>query len=230
MTIFSLIGILGVSLYLLAYALLQIGYLRGSGYAYTITNMTAAACVAISLIEAFNLSSLLIQVSWITISIVGLTRMYLINRSLGFTTEELKLHEDALPHLSRRDLRKFLDLGQWSTISSDSYLTRQEDPVVDLIYVMRGKAQVFKNDVRIADIEPGDFVGEMTCLHGGPATATVISSGPMRVFRVRAAKLRSFLPKNQMVYDQLERSFAEDLRRKLANSAEQVMTLNAAPA
>ena len=230
MTIYGFIGIIGVGLYLAAYALLQTGYLRGSGYAYTVINMLAAACVAFSLIDAFNLSSLLIQASWITISIFGLTRMFLVNRSLGFTSEELSLHEHALPHLTRRDLRKFLDQGEWSNVPEGRYLTKQNDPVVDLVYVVSGQAEVYKNDVRIAKIAPGDFVGEMTCLHGGPATATVYSTEPMRVFRIEAAKLRAFLPKNQTIYDQLERSFAADLRRKLANSAEQVMALNAVSA
>ena len=230
MTIYGFIGIIGVGLYLAAYALLQTGYLRGSGYAYTVINMLAAACVAFSLIDAFNLSSLLIQASWITISIFGLTRMFLVNRSLGFTSEELSLHEHALPHLTRRDLRKFLDQGEWSNVPEGRYLTKQNDPVVDLVYVVSGQAEVYKNDVRIATIAPGDFVGEMTCLHGGPATATVYSTEPMRVFRIEAAKLRAFLPKNQTIYDQLERSFAADLRRKLANSAEQVMALNAVSA
>ena len=230
MTIYSVIGILGVALYMGAYALLQTGYMRGSGYAYTIMNMLAAACVAISLIEAFNLSSLLIQVSWITISIVGLTRMYLINRSLGFTTEELEFHEKALPHLNRRDLRKFLDLGDWTNMAAGSVLTRQEDPVVDLVYVRHGTADVFRSDVKIATIRAGNFVGEMTCLHGGPATATVVATEPMRCFRVSASTLRAFLPKNTEIYDQLERSFAEDLRRKLASSGDRVLKLNTAPA
>ena len=226
MTVYSVIGILGVALYMGAYALLQTGYLRGSGYAYTILNMLAATCVAISLIEAFNLSSLLIQASWITISIVGLSRMYLINRSLGFTTEELEFHEKALPHLSRRDLRKFLDLGHWGNIASGAILTRQSDPVVDLIYVRSGSADVFKHETRIAAIEPGNFVGEITCLHGGPATATVVATSPMRCFRVSAATLRRFLPKHTEIYDQLERSFADDLRRKLAASGDTVTTLS----
>ena len=230
MTIYSVIGILGVTLYMGAYALLQTGYLRGSGYAYTIMNMLAAACVAISLIEAFNLSSLLIQVSWITISIVGLTRMYLINRSLGFTSEELAFHEDALPLLTRRDLRRFLDQGQWDNLAAGSILTRQNDPVVDLLYVIRGQADVFRQDTKIARIAAGNFVGEMTCLHGGPATATVVSTEPMRVFRVSAERLRAFLPKHTEIYDKLERSFAEDLRRKLTASGDTVTTLRAASA
>ena len=230
MTIYSVIGILGVTLYMGAYALLQTGYLRGSGYAYTIMNMLAAACVAISLIEAFNLSSLLIQVSWITISIVGLTRMYLINRSLGFTSEELAFHEDALPLLTRRDLRRFLDQGQWDNLAAGSILTRQNDPVVDLLYVIRGQADVFRQDTKIARIVAGNFVGEMTCLHGGPATATVVSTEPMRVFRVSAERLRAFLPKHTEIYDKLERSFAEDLRRKLTASGDTVTTLRAASA
>lgn len=216
MTVYGMIGILGVGLYLSAYALLQTGYLRGSGYAYTLLNMAGAACVAISLVDAFNLSSLLIQVSWILISIVGLARMALINRSLRFSAEDLGFHDRALPNLPRRDLRRLLNLGEWTNVAEGDVLTTQDVPVDHLIYVTAGHADVFKNAVRIAQIRPDHFVGEITCLHGGPATATVIARSPMRVLRIPAEKLRTHLPRHVETYDQLERSFAADLRRKLS--------------
>ncbi|MEM6622376.1 MAG: cyclic nucleotide-binding protein [Pseudomonadota bacterium] len=75
------VGYLGAGLYLLAYTLLKTGVLNGSSYSYTFLNLFAAAFVAISLIEAFNAASLIIQAAWITISLVGLSRR-LLSRSL----------------------------------------------------------------------------------------------------------------------------------------------------
>ncbi|MEM7258468.1 MAG: hypothetical protein AAF404_13905 [Pseudomonadota bacterium] len=72
---FEFIGVAGFIFYMLAYALLQMGKLSGHGYAYTLLNMIAAILVLISLIHQFNLASLLIQVSWVAISIYGLIRL-----------------------------------------------------------------------------------------------------------------------------------------------------------
>ncbi len=73
--LFDLIGVVGFVLYMLAYGLLQIGRISGQSYSYTLMNMVAATLVLISLVNQFNLASLLIQVSWIAISVVGLYRL-----------------------------------------------------------------------------------------------------------------------------------------------------------
>lgn len=68
-------GVIGFVFYMLAYGLLQMGRISGQGYCYTLMNMLAASLVLISLTHQFNLASVLIQLSWIVISIVGLCRL-----------------------------------------------------------------------------------------------------------------------------------------------------------
>jgi len=68
------IGVIGFILYMLAYFLLLTGKIGGTDNSYIVMNAMAAAAVLISLIHNFNLASLLIQVCWIAISIVGLIR------------------------------------------------------------------------------------------------------------------------------------------------------------
>lgn len=73
--IFDLLGFLGFIFYMAAYALLQLGRISGHSYSYTLINLTAATLVLISLVHQFNLASLLIQLAWIVISILGLARL-----------------------------------------------------------------------------------------------------------------------------------------------------------
>ena len=77
MELFSLkwhdvIGIIGVAFYICNYFLLQVNLLDGNSITYTILNLLAATLVLISLVNTFNLPSVLIQVSWILISLVGI--------------------------------------------------------------------------------------------------------------------------------------------------------------
>ena len=227
LNIFHFIGITGVGLYLSAYALLQLGMLRGSGYAYTILNMAAAGCVLISLIDAYNLSSFMIQVSWIAISIVGLTRMFLRNRQLRFSMAELEIARDALPTMPKSELRRLLDQGRWSVQYDGALLARQGVPVEDLIFIGTGSASVHKNGTTVAKITAGSFVGEITCLTGGPATATVVVEERMHCFMIPARALRAHLQKCPQALEHLERSFSHDLRKKLRNSAQTVLDLSA---
>ena len=68
----QLIGIAGFLCYLGSFAALQFRLIDGNGVLYSLLNILAAALLLISLMEAFNLASVLIQVSWIVIGLTGL--------------------------------------------------------------------------------------------------------------------------------------------------------------
>ena len=85
LTPYDLLGLLGTLVYLASYTALQLGWMSGHGYGYTVANTVAATLVLISLSAAFNLSSTLVQVFWIVIGVGGLGRKYLLNRRIRFT-------------------------------------------------------------------------------------------------------------------------------------------------
>ena len=73
----QLIGIIGMLLYLGSYFALQLGYLQSESYRYCLLNTAAASMVMFSLLFEFNLASALIQIAWIVISLVGISRIML---------------------------------------------------------------------------------------------------------------------------------------------------------
>lgn len=72
MSLYQVIGLMGFLAYLGSFAALQMKLLDGNGVRYAALNILAACLVLISLTEAFNLASALIQISWILIGICGL--------------------------------------------------------------------------------------------------------------------------------------------------------------
>jgi len=74
LTVFDAFGLLGFIVYLAAFSALQFEWLDGNGRAYAWANILAASFVLVSLVEAFNLASALIQISWIIIGYVGIVR------------------------------------------------------------------------------------------------------------------------------------------------------------
>ena len=85
---YELAGFAGVAFYILAYALLQFGLLKGSGYVYTALNLAAAILVLVSLTAHFNLYSAMIQIFWITLSVIGLARLWSLNLFDDIRVEE----------------------------------------------------------------------------------------------------------------------------------------------
>ena len=68
------IGVAGFLAYIASFHLVQTGRICGNGMAYAAANVVAAAMVLISLANAFNIASFLIQVSFILIGLVGIFR------------------------------------------------------------------------------------------------------------------------------------------------------------
>ena len=74
LSVFDACGLLGFAAYLGGFGALQFGLLDGNGKAYAWANVIGASLVLISLYDAFNLASALIQISWIIIGYVGIVR------------------------------------------------------------------------------------------------------------------------------------------------------------
>ncbi len=68
------VGNLGVLAVLGAYFLLQTGRLRVDAIAYSLLNALGAVLISISLLYSFNLSSMIIEIAWFSISVLGLRR------------------------------------------------------------------------------------------------------------------------------------------------------------
>ena len=68
------VGLLGVTLILLAFFLLQARRLHGHALGYQLMNAFGALLVLVSLLYAFNLSAFLMELAWLAVSIYGIFR------------------------------------------------------------------------------------------------------------------------------------------------------------
>jgi multidrug transporter EmrE-like cation transporter len=73
--IHDFIGNLGVACVLGSYFLLSAGKMRMDQLAYPIVNGIGALLIGYSLLFDFNLSSMIIEVAWFSISVFGLARI-----------------------------------------------------------------------------------------------------------------------------------------------------------
>ena len=72
--LFTLAGIAGAALFLVAYFANQQGWLMAEDWRYPLANLIAAILILISLITAWNLPAFVIEVVWSAISIYGLIK------------------------------------------------------------------------------------------------------------------------------------------------------------
>lgn len=208
-------GIFGVVLYVGSYFALQAGFIGGRGYIYPGLNATAAGSVLLSLIHSFNLSSALIQITFIAISVFGMVRIYMITHRVKFSDEQIIVQHMLVPNLEKSDAQQLLNLGAFRDLEVGNVLT-QENALVPCLYVIiSGMASVSVNDRQIASLGDRSLIGEMSCLSGLPASATVAITTPTRVFEIESDALNKFLAKNQLVRQELQSRFAGQISDKL---------------
>ena len=68
MTLPDLIGLTGVALLIITYALLQLDKIDPKGFWYSFNNLVVAILVTVSLIYTPNLASIVIEIFWFLIS------------------------------------------------------------------------------------------------------------------------------------------------------------------
>ena len=77
------VGNLGVLAVLSAYFLLQTGRLGAEALRYSALNALGPVLITVSLLYNFNLSSMMIEIAWFTLSVLGIVRALRARREAG---------------------------------------------------------------------------------------------------------------------------------------------------
>jgi CRP-like cAMP-binding protein len=82
---------------------------------------------------------------------------------------------------TKSELRDIASLQSDYAAEESDVLTEQGSQGDDFFIIVSGKANVIRNGVRVAQLGPGEFFGEMAPLDGGPRTATVVADTEMQL-------------------------------------------------
>jgi len=80
-------------------------------------------------------------------------------------------------------------------VRGDTMLTVQGGPGDAFYLIVEGRAEVIRNDTKIATLGEGDTVGEMALLDGEPRSATVVMTTDGTVLTMPRQEFRSVLNK-----------------------------------
>jgi len=91
---------------------------------------------------------------------------------------------------SKRELGRLLARTRSEMVEAGHTLFVEGAPSGNLYVILNGSAVVRKNGRRIATVGPGDVVGELSVILGGPRTATVQAETPIEWLVLDRASLR----------------------------------------
>lgn len=78
----EMVGLIGVSIILVTYYLLQSGRLKSISFSYSILNLIGSGLILYSLFFAWNLPAAVVEIAWIAISIYGIFKAFHSHRKI----------------------------------------------------------------------------------------------------------------------------------------------------
>jgi hypothetical protein len=174
--------------------------------------LIAITCAAVWLndpVSTFWESALVI------VNVIQITIEWRANRRARFTPEEQAFVNARLQGLGKFEARRLLDLGSWIDAPEGTRLTRQGELVENLVYLTEGTVAVMVGGRRVATCAPGSFVGEMSLVGGGPASADTVVETSARYWAVPMATVIKLRDQNSRLVAALEVAIAHDLKSKV---------------
>lgn len=114
---------------------------------------------------------------------------------------------------SQRELKAVAGLCTRLDIDAGVVLTRQGTHDPQCFVVAAGSAAVEIDGRAVGTVGPGDMVGEMSLLDGGPRSATVTSLSPMTLYVMSRREFQSMMRTNPTIVRKIATSLARRLRQ-----------------
>ncbi len=107
------------------------------------------------------------------------------------------------------ELRHIANLVAEVSVPDGKELVREGDYSYDVLVIEEGTARVEKSGSTVADLGPGDVVGEMGVLERAQRNATVVATSPMRLFTLTGWDIRRLRKSAPDAVDHLRSVVAE---------------------
>ena len=131
----------------------------------------------------------------------------------------MRLHKDAKAELIR-SLPLFADctvpevaevaaIADEIDLSAGRKLTTENAEGQEFVVIIDGHAEVKKGEDKIAELDAGDFFGEIALLTGGPRTATVLATTNVHALVIEGHAFRRLLEDAPDIREKVERALAD---------------------
>jgi CRP/FNR family transcriptional regulator, cyclic AMP receptor protein len=125
---------------------------------------------------------------------------------------ELLGHMPLFSACSKRELAQVAALTVPSQLERGTVLTRQGAEGGLAFIIASGRAEVTRDGKRLAELGPGDVVGEMSLIDGKPRSATVTALSDLEVLELDRRDLLKLMRKAPPVVRKLLESLSQRLR------------------
>ncbi|MGB0508019.1 MAG: cyclic nucleotide-binding domain-containing protein [Pikeienuella sp.] len=152
----------------------------------------------------------------IAANLIGLMRLVYSRLPVAIRPEHAPIRKE-LPGLEPGEFRALMRQGALKKAETDTVLTTANVPLSDLYFILEGEPVGEKDGISF-QIKPGEFVGEVGFMLGGPASATVTLPSGGVYMRWDTPKLRRMINERPQLARAFEALIGRDMARKVAGS------------
>jgi len=138
---------------------------------------------------------------------------------ISFTEEEKELHETLFKNFAPFEFMKLMRIAKWHNAAPGEVLAVEGQPLDSMMMIYNGRLTVEKNGVAFAELLDGNFIGEVSFISGGAATATVRAIEPTRYLSWQKKEIDALLKRNPTMRLAMQGMLSSDLSKKLSHRA-----------
>jgi hypothetical protein len=182
--------------------------------------LTVLACICGIVFNYFvPATPLWVVIYWnllfMAINIVQIGIIFKERSEVDFTEEEKELYETLFKNFAPFEFMKLLRVGQWLEAKKDQVLAVEEKKLDEVMLIYNGLVSVETGGETVAQLRDGNFIGEISFLRGGAATATVRALEPTRYLSWAKEDLSQLLNRNPSMRFAMQTVISADLTGKL---------------
>lgn len=136
-----------------------------------------------------------------------------------FSEEEQELHETLFKNFAPFEFMKLMRVGKWLEAKPGQVLAVERQSLDAVMLIYNGLARVEKDGKEVAQLKDGNFIGEVSFITEGAASATVRALTPTRYVAWPKAAIKALLKRNPSMRFAMQSMLSTDLSKKLMRRA-----------
>ena len=124
------------------------------------------------------------------------------------------------------DIMEFLKLGNQERFVQDDVIVNEEEYVNSAFLISQGKVSIWKDNIQLATLTKGNFIGETFLFSKNNRMAKVVSEGESQLLKFeRYDALNFFRKKPEKLFNIFTRNIIEIQQKKISNMNVQLLQL-----
>ena len=136
-----------------------------------------------------------------------------------FTEEEKELHETLFKKFAPFEFMKLMRIAEWRQVAPGEMVTTEGQKLDEVMMIYNGLLAVEVKGEKKAQLQDGHFIGELSFISGGTATATVRAIEPTRYIAWPKKEIDRLLTRNPSMHIAMQGMLTVDLSKKLTRRA-----------